>query len=100
MVDLNLDALATAKNIVPFDVHDGMAFIGLSDSTLDKKLIQKKEKFIINDYVLSILKIKKAAQKANASQPISSYIIIHTLGGEINEVMERLPPSFINSLAD
>ena len=100
VVDLNLDALATAKNIVPFDVHDGMAFIGLSDSTLDKKLIQKKEKFIINDYVLSILKIKKAAQKANASQPISSYIIIHTLGGEINEVMERLPPSFINSLAD
>lgn len=102
VIDLNLDALATAKNITSHEVHDGLAFIGLSDSKLDKKLSQEKskEKYIINDYVLSILKVKKAALKSEAPESIHSFIIIHTLGAEINEVMARLPPSFINSLAD
>ena len=98
VIDLNTDELATAKNILPYDVHEGMAFIGLSDNRLDKNLT--KEKYIINDYVLSILKIKKIALKATAIKPITSFIIIQTLGSEIDEVMERLPPSFINSMTD
>lgn len=102
VIDLNLDALATAKNINSFDVHSGMAFIGLSDAKLDKKLAQEKskERYIVNDYVLSILKVKKAVLKSETPTKVHSFIIIHTLGSEINEVMTRLPPSFINSLAD
>jgi len=98
VVDLNLDDLASAKNILPFQVHGSIAFIGLSDSKLDERL--PKEKFIISDYVLSILKVKKNALKSSAPKTINSFVIIHTIGKEINEVMLRLPPSFINSLAD
>lgn len=98
VIDLNIDALATAKNINSYDVRDGIAFVGLSDRKLDKKLLN--EKYIISDYVLSILKVKKNALKSVASETIHSFIIIHTLGNEINEVMGRLPPSFINSLTN
>ena len=98
IIDLNLDALATAKSITPYYVHGSMGFIGLSDNKIDSKL--PNEKFIINDYVLSILKIKKIALKSTSHAPINSFILIHTLGNEINNIMERLPPSFINSLAD
>lgn len=98
VVDLNRDDLATAKNIFPFKVHDSIAFIGLSDSTLDSKL--PKEKYIINDYVLSILKVKRSVLKTTLPNTVNSFVIIHNLGKEINEVMVRLPPSFINSLAD
>ena len=102
VVDLNLDALAVAKNISSYDVHDGMAFIGLSDNKVDKSLamLKSKEHYIISDYVLSILKVKKAALKSVTPTAIQSFIIIHTLGNEINGVMERLPPSFINSLTN
>lgn len=98
VIDLTADSLAGAKNILPSTVHGGVAFIGLSDSQLDKKL--PKEKFIISDYVLSILKVKKEALKSAPAEALNSFIIVHTLGGEINDVMLRLPPSFINSLAD
>ncbi|MDD4973250.1 MAG: hypothetical protein PHY93_02815 [Bacteriovorax sp.] len=102
VIDLNRDDLATAKNIHSYEEHGGMAFIGLSDSKIDKKLLQEKskEKYIINDYVLSILKVKKVALKNATPTAIHSFIIVHTLGNEINEVMARLPPTFINSLAD
>ena len=98
VIDLSTDDLATAKNISPFVIYGGVAFIGLSDAKLDKKYSQ--EKYIINDYVLSILKVKKAAIKANNQQTYSNFIIVHNLGSEINDVMLRLPPTFINSLAD
>lgn len=98
VLDLNKDTLAAGKNIVSYNVHEGVAFIGLSDSKLDKKL--SKEKYIISDYVLSILKVKKTALKTATPTTINSFILIHTLGSEINDVMSRLPPSFINSLAD
>lgn len=98
VVDLTIDALATGKNIFAYDVHAPIAFIGLSDNKIDKKLSQ--ERYIINDYVLSILKVKKNAVKMAAPAVINSFIIIHTLGNEMNEVMSRLPPSFINSLAN
>lgn len=98
VVDLNLDNLATGKNIHSYEVHDGIAFIGLSDKILDKKL--SNEKYLISDYVLSILKVKKTALKSANPATINSFVIIHKLGAGINEVMERLPPSFINSLAE
>lgn len=98
VIDVNLDGLATAKNILPSVLQGEVAFIGLSDATLDKKL--NKDKFIINDYVLAILKVKKAALKEAAPDSLKKFIIVHTLGSEINEVMVRLPPSFINSLAN
>lgn len=102
VIDLNIDALASAKNINSYDVHEGMAFIGLSDNKVDKKFSKDKfkEKFIISDYVLSVLKVKRIALKSDNPTAIQSFIIIHTLGKEINEVMERLPPSFINSLTN
>lgn len=96
--DLSQDRLVSGKNIVSYDVHDGVGFIGLSDNKLDKNLHQ--EKFIITDYVLSILKVKKTALKTATPTTINSFILVHNLGAGINEVMERLPPSFINSLAD
>lgn len=98
VIDLSQDNLVSGKNIVAYDVHNGVAFIGLSDSKLDKSL--PKEKFIISDYVLSILKVKKTALKTATPTTINSFVLIHNLGADINEVMERLPPSFINSLAD
>lgn len=102
VINLNLDSLASAKNITPYEMHGGMTFIGLSDGNLDKQLAEEssKERYIINDYVLSILKVKKTALKNTTPPTINSFIIIHTLGNEINEVMARLPPNFINSLAD
>ncbi|MFA6236836.1 MAG: hypothetical protein WC635_05860 [Bacteriovorax sp.] len=98
VIDLNIDNLATARNISSNVVVDGIAFIGLSDAKIDKKLT--KEKYIINDYVLAILKVKKAALNENDPETLRSFIIIHNLGNKINDVMIRLPPSFINSLAD
>lgn len=98
VIDLNLDSLATAKNVTSYVIKDGVAFIGLSDTEIGNKL--PKEKFIIDDYVLAILKIKKMALKENPNISIKSFIIVHNLGNEINNVMDRLPPSFINSLAD
>lgn len=98
VVDLSQDNLALAKNIIPYDVHNGIAFIGLSDNNLEKSFPQAK--YIISDYVLSILKVKKTALKTATPTTINSFILIHSLGNGINEVMERLPPSFINSLTD
>ena len=100
VIDLTLDGLAAAKNISSYQILDTVAFIGLSDRIIDKKLAleKSKEKYIVNDYVLAILKIKKTALKSTT--PLNSFIIIQTIGNEINDVMARLPPSFTNSLAD
>jgi hypothetical protein len=98
VIDITQDNLVTGKNIVSYDVHNGIAFIGLSDTKIDKKL--SKEKYIVSDYVLAILKVKKTALKTATPTTINSFILIHNLGSGINDVMERLPPSFINSLAD
>ena len=98
IIDLNLDHLISAKNISAQFIFQGMAFIGLSDDKINPNL--NKEKFIINDYVLSILKVKNNVLKTNPQHNLKSFIIVHSLGNEINDVMLRLPPSFINLLAD
>jgi hypothetical protein len=99
VVDLNEDNIIAKKNITPYILHNGVALIGLSDKHIDKLL--SMDKFLVSDYVLAVLRAKKAALKdMTAKEPLSSFVIIHTMGSEINEVMERLPPNFINSLAD
>jgi hypothetical protein len=101
VVDLNEDSIIKRKNIAPYIIHNGVAIIGLSDKNIDKLLTM--DKFLVSDYVLAILKAKKAALKdpsVDVQNPLNSFVIVHTIGSEINEVMERLPPNFINSLAD
>ena len=103
VMDLNEDSIVTKDNIAAYVIHDGVALIGLSDKTIDKSL--SIDKFLVSDYVLSVLRARKTAQKdnlGNVSQqkPLKSFVIVHTMGSEINDVMDRLPPSFINSLAD
>lgn len=98
IVDLSIEGPVTSKNISSQFIFQGIAFIGLSDDKIHPSLIN--EKFIINDHVLSILKIKKNVLKENPQHDLKSFIIVHSLGSEINDVMLRLPPSFINLLAD
>lgn len=103
VVNLNEDNIISKSNITPYVIHDGVAMIGLSDKNIDKLL--SMDKFLVSDYVLAVLRARKAALKDNAvtaspSIPLHSFVIVHTMGADINEVMERLPPNFINSLAD
>ncbi len=102
VVDLNEDNIIAKSNITPYVIHDGVALIGLSDKNIDKLL--SMDKFLVSDYVLAILRARKAALKdpaaTNPERPLTSFVIVHTMGSDINEVMERLPPNFINSLAD
>jgi len=103
VVDLNEDNIISKSNISPYVIHEGVALIGLSDKNIDKLL--SMEKFLVSDYVLAVLRARKAALKDTTSSttppvPLSSFVIVHTMGADINEVMERLPPNFINSLAD
>lgn len=94
VTDLNKDDLYTDVNIVPYYNYEDAILIGLSDFEIDKKVLSSR--FIFNDYVYSILRIKKLTKAKN----YKSYIIIHHIGDKINEVMDRLPPTFINSLAN
>lgn len=103
VVDLNEDNFIKKPNISPYVIHEGVALIGLSDKKLDKKL--SMDKFLVSDYVLAVLRARKAALKdssldKNPANPLRAFVIIHTIGSEINDVMERLPPNFINSLAN
>ena len=102
VVDLNEDNIIAKSNIAPYVIHEGVALIGLSDKNIDKLL--SMDKFLVSDYVLAVLRARKAALKdpaaTNPELPLTSFVLVHTMGSDINEVMERLPPSFINSLAD
>ncbi len=98
IIDINQDSLVNNANIRPYFLIDDVAFIGLSDDKVSKSL--SREKFIIDDYVLAILKVKKTASAATLRHPIKSFIVIHNIGEKIDEVMSRLPPSFLNSLAN
>lgn len=101
VVDLNEDNIITKSNIAPYVIHNGVAIIGLSDKNIDKLL--SMDKFMVSDYVLAVLRARKVAVKESTTQtspatPLHAFVIVHTMGAEINEVMERLPPNFINSL--
>lgn len=104
VVDLNEDNFIKKANVNPYIIHEGVALIGLSDKRLDKKF--PLEKYLVSDYVLAVLRAKKSAMKdasldATPASPLRTFVIVHTIGSDINEVMERLPPNFINSsLAD
>ncbi len=94
VVDLKTDQLFSAKNIFDHYQINEVGFIGLSDHVTHKKL--DLNRFFINDSVLSILKIKKKAAQTN----IKSFVLIHHFQNDIATIMERLPPSFINSMAN
>ena len=103
VVDLNEDNFIKKSNINPYYIHEGVALIGLSDKKLDKKF--SMDKFLVSDYTMAVLRAKKSVLKdsryeSNNENSVNSFVIIHTLGAEINEVMERLPSNFINSLAN
>ena len=103
VVDLNEDNFIKKANINPYVIHEGVALIGLSDKKLDKKL--SMDKFLVSDYVLAVLRARKSALRdsslnENPGNPLRAFVIIHTIGSDINDVMERLPPNFINSLAN
>jgi hypothetical protein len=99
VMDLNEDNFIEKKNIVPFFIYNNVAFVGLSDKKVDPLL--SVDKFLVSDYVMAVLRAKKSAvgAKGSSSNP-KSFVIVHTIGPEIIEVMERLPTNFINSLAN
>lgn len=92
--DLSKDDLYSRENVLPYYVFTNVVFIGLSDKVADKSI--DTNRFLINDYVFSVLKVRKATREQN----FKSYILIHNLGKGINDIMDRLPPTFINSLAN
>ncbi len=97
VVNLNEDNIIEKTNIKPFYIHDEIAIMGLSDKNIDKLL--SLDKYIVSDHVLALIRARKLAGKLPSSP--NNIVIIHTmLPNEINEVMDRLPPNFINSLAD
>jgi hypothetical protein len=97
VVNLNEDNIIEKTNIKPFYFHDDVTIMGLSDKNIDKLL--SLDKYIVSDHVLALIRARKLASKQQTSP--SNIVIIHTmLPAEINEVMDRLPPNFINSLAD
>jgi hypothetical protein len=98
VISLETDSLVTGKNISSYYTHENVAFVGLTDRRVGENL--PSEKFIADDYVLSILKIKKKILKDFGEKHPENFIIIHNIGNEIKEVLERLPPSFLNSLAN
>ena len=92
--DLSKDDLYAKQNVVPYYIFANVVFIGLSDKVADKSI--DTNRFLINDYVFSVLKVRKITRDKN----FKTYILIHNLGKEINDIMDRLPPTFINSLAN
>ena len=97
VVDLNEDNIIEKKNIKPFYVHEDILLMGLSDKNVDKLLLL--DKYIVSDYVLALMRARKMAFKLQSST--SNILIIHTMhSDEINEILDRLPPNFINSLTD
>jgi hypothetical protein len=88
-----MDDLYKKTNVLPYYAMEEVVFIGLSDNQYIKPL--NTNRFLINDNVYSVLKIKKQTRE----KKYKSYILIHHLGNEITDIMNRLPPTFIDSLA-
>lgn len=94
VIDTARDDLYGKSNVVPYFIFEDVVFIGLSDNEMSSTI--NKDRFLISDYVLSILKMKKVMKEKN----FKSYILIHHLGSEINDIINRLPPTFSDSLAN
>jgi hypothetical protein len=93
VLDTSMDDLYKKTNVLPYYAMEEVVFIGLSDNQYIKPL--NTNRFLINDNVYSVLKIKKQTRE----KKYKSYILIHHLGNEITDIMNRLPPTFIDSLA-
>lgn len=104
VVDLNEDNIVSRNNISPYVIHKGVAVIGLSDRNIDKLL--NGDRYLVSDYVLAVLRARKAALKESQGNPdpeypLKSFVLVHNISNEeIQGVLERLPPNFINSLAN
>ncbi len=97
VVNLNEDNIIESENIKPFYIHNDVAIMGLSDKNIDKLL--SLDKFIVSDHVLALLRARKIANKLTT--PPTDIVIVHTMPPEeMNEILDRLPPNFISSLAD
>jgi hypothetical protein len=95
IIDATTDQLFKTANTKPYIVDRNTIYIGISDQKFSS--ILQNERFLVSDYIASIFKIKKQTKELN----LNDFILIHHLGSEeINEVFERLPPQFINSLAN
>jgi hypothetical protein len=88
IIDLDKDNLYNETNVISYYILNGVCFIGLSDLNFDRKIIS--DHFMIDDYVLSILKIKNSLKKENPA----SYVIIHNLGKDYENLLNRLPEDF------
>jgi hypothetical protein len=88
IIDLEQDNLYQGKNIMSYYVLNGTCFIGLSDNKLSSEL--RSQHYLINDYVLAILNIKKESQKEN---PLH-FVLIHRPGKEFENINDRLPEDF------
>lgn len=107
IIDIKKDNLYRSKKVVPYLLYKDTVFVGLSDNKTNDILLQNElsNSFIVNDYVLSILQARKLAlnelkninktiDKKN-HRTIKSFVIIHDLGPEMKEILERLPPHFL-----
>ena len=100
VMDLQLDSFITLKNVTPFFAHGNVVFVGISDKNIDPSL--SLDKFLVSDYVLSVLRARKLALGGGKNSLLAprAFVIVQNIGAEINDVMDRLPPNFINSLAN
>lgn len=96
VLNLNDNAIIMGTNMTSYIVHGDVILVGLSDKK--EKKGTPALKFLVDDYVISILKARKLAY--TNEKKLHSMVIIHNLDSEINEIMERLPPNFFTSLAD
>lgn len=100
---INEDSIIKSENIKTYFIHDGVAIIGLSDRKIASQF--EDHALFIHDYAYSIISSKRDAlnfEKQNETpvRPLHSFIVVHSLGEEINEIVDRLPSNFLTSLTD
>ena len=109
VIDIKKDNLFRTKRVVPFVMYRDTVFVGLSDNQTTDSLLNNDltNSFIVNDYVLSILQARKLAMNdlknlnkklgKKEQKNIKSFVIVHDLGTNMTEVMDRLPPHFLTN---
>lgn len=106
--DIKLDKTYRSKKVAPFALYKDVIILGLSGPKLSPDFINADviNEYHVGDYALSILKTRKEISLLTAPNPkkknkkeqlkIQSFIIIHDLGSDINDVTSRLPPYFMD----